>query len=240
MNVGDVAELTPEYVADPKGDGPDGRGNTEDDTWQFWFELAHARKSYHRLDLATKTMPEDQRKNGIFDPKARRGHQKKVTGPIASRLPNPADTEGWIFRSDWDGRNEGFWGDLKAKQVLAHPFVEKMSHCAVAVSFRVPADGTYDVSGRLTDMNVVNMPPLNGILWQIEVAREYTGSESPEAYKVAAKGGPIGDKQGPDSAEIGAAGVECRKGDLIRLVIDPNGQWGTDLTKVELKIKRVK
>jgi lysophospholipase L1-like esterase len=241
MNVGDVAELTPEYVADPKGDGPDGKGNTEDDTWQFWFELCHARKSYHRLSLATKTMPEDQRKNGIFDPKSKAGHQKKVTGPIAGMLPNPQDTEGWIFSSDWDGRYEGFWGDLKVKQVLAHPFVEKNSHCCVAVSFRVPADGAYDVSGKLTDLTVVNMPQMTGILWQIELSKEWTGSDSPEAYKIAAKGGPIGDGKGPDSAEIEARGVECKMGNTIRLVIDPNNQWGSDLTRIEnFRIKRVK
>ncbi|MCE5280216.1 MAG: GDSL-type esterase/lipase family protein [Planctomycetaceae bacterium] len=239
MNVGDVAELTPEYVQNEKGDGPDGKGNTEDDTWQFWFELAHAIKSFHRLSLATKTMPADQRLNGIFDPKSRPGHQKKVTGPIGGSTPNPKDTEGWIFMTDWDGRNEGWWGDLKAKQVLAHPFVEKNSHCCVAVSFRVPADGAYDVTGTLTDLMVAKIPQLTGITWRVEVAKEWKGNESPAPDTIAAKGGPIGDGKGPDSAPFEAKSVQCKKGELIRLVIDPNNNWGTDMTKVELKIKRV-
>jgi hypothetical protein len=125
--------------------------------------------------------------------------------------------------------------------VIVHPYVEKNSHCNVAVSFRVPADGTYEVSATLADLNVVDMPALTGILWQIEVAREWTGDDSPEAYTIAAKGGPIGDKKGPDSAAIEAKGVACRQGDLIRLVIDPNGQWGTDMTTIDgLRITRVK
>jgi hypothetical protein len=30
-----AAELTHEVMADARGDGPDGKGNTADDTWQF-------------------------------------------------------------------------------------------------------------------------------------------------------------------------------------------------------------
>ncbi|MHC4984220.1 MAG: GDSL-type esterase/lipase family protein, partial [Planctomycetota bacterium] len=104
MAVGDVVELTPADVANPKGDGPDGKGNTPDDTWQFWFELAHARQAFHRLSLATATMSAEQRQKGI---------PGKVDGPIAGNLPNPDDTEGWIFSTDWDGGYEGFWGDRK-------------------------------------------------------------------------------------------------------------------------------
>ena len=51
-----VVKLTAKAVADPKGDGPDGKGNTIDDTWGFWFQLIHAPR-YRRLDIATATMP---------------------------------------------------------------------------------------------------------------------------------------------------------------------------------------
>lgn len=40
-------------------------------------------------------------------------------------LPSPNDSEGWIYHCDCDGRFEGFWGDKKANQVVAHPFNEK-------------------------------------------------------------------------------------------------------------------
>lgn len=79
--------LTPAVVLNAKGDGPDGKGNTADDTWQFWFELAHAKGVMAPLRLHTTTMTESQRKNGI---------PRKVRGPIGKFLPHPNDSEGWI------------------------------------------------------------------------------------------------------------------------------------------------
>jgi len=232
LKPGESAVLTPEYVQNEKGDGPDGKGNTNDDTWQFWFELAHSPTTYHRLSLATRTLTPDQRQNGV---------PRRITGPVGGWLPNPKETEGWIFGTDWDGRGEGVWGDLKAQQVLAHPYVEKNSHCCLAISFRVPADGVYDVTATLTDLKSVNIPQMTGITWQVELAHDWNGEQSPKAYKIAAKGGPIGDGKGPDSGPVEAKGLECKKGDLIRLVIDPNKYWGTDLTKIDkLTITRVK
>jgi len=136
-------KLTAKAVADPKGDGPDGKGNTIDDTWGFWFQLIHAPR-YRRLDIATATMPAAQKKNGI---------RRKVTGPIGKYRPNPDKTEGWIYHSDWDGRYEGVWGGEKVKQVLAHPYNEKTAGGAVAVTYKVPTDGTYAVTAKVTDMN---------------------------------------------------------------------------------------
>ncbi len=59
------AELTFADVRGAEGDGPDGKGNTADDTWQFWFELAHARGTFRPFTIHTTTMPKNQRKNGI-------------------------------------------------------------------------------------------------------------------------------------------------------------------------------
>ncbi|MDP7290325.1 MAG: hypothetical protein QGH94_20250 [Phycisphaerae bacterium] len=77
--------LTVAAVANHKGDGPDGKGNTADDTWRFWFQLIHARGEYRPLDIATATMSPKQKKSGI---------RRKVRGPIGSMLPNPKKTEG--------------------------------------------------------------------------------------------------------------------------------------------------
>ena len=70
---GDIVELSIDHVRDIKGDGPDKRGNTADDTWQFWFELVRPKDKFLHLDIATKKMSETQRRNGI---------PGKVTGPI--------------------------------------------------------------------------------------------------------------------------------------------------------------
>ncbi len=229
---GDVVTLTPAAVANPKGDGPDGRGNTADDTWQFWFALAHKPSEYARLDLPTATMSAQQRKKGI---------PGKVTGPIAGYLPNPADTEGWIYHSDWDGRFEGVWGDKKANQVIMYPYVEKGSHCSVATTFLVSRDGNYDISGKLTDIQVVKHRLHKGFIWRVEVVAKVGDKRIGKAERVIGKGGPIGDEVGPNSQEFSFRKVALKKGQLLRLVIDPNKWWGTDMTRIgDFKIKRVK
>jgi len=213
-------------VRDIKGDGPDGKGNTADDKWGFWFELAHGRGTFARLRLATATMTDAQRKNGI---------KRKIYGPIGSWLPNPKDTEGWIYKSDWDGRFEGAWGDTKADQVIMYPYVEKGSHCSVALTYQVAVPGTYTVSGKVTDLQVhPQFKRHDGAAWKIEVA------DGGKRGKLIAKGGPFGDGHGrPDSAELKAEKFAVERGQLIRLVIHPNRWWGSDMTKVELRIERV-
>jgi lysophospholipase L1-like esterase len=230
-----VAELTVSAVRDLQGDGPDRKANTADDTWGFWFELVHAGRTYARLDLPTETMPQEQRKNGVVDPRARAGHQKKVQGPIGGMLPNPKDTEGWIFHSDWDGRFEGVWGDVKANQVIMYPYVEKGSHGCVAVTYLAPVMGKYSVTGKVTDLQVQpQFTQHDGASWIIEVAPR-DGGKGAEI----ARGGPFGDGGGrPDSSEVKAGPFEVRQGQVIRFVIHPNNWWGSDMTKVELKIQR--
>ena len=225
-----AAALTVADVTDPKGDGPDGIGNTSDDTWRFWFALAHNKTLFHRLDIHTATMLAQRRAKGI---------PGKVRGPIGSYLPNPKDTEGWIYHSDWDGRFEGVWGDKKAGAVIMYPYVEKNSHCPVALTYRVPKGGGYDISGKLTDIQVVKHCLHTGILWRIEIVREGEGKTSGKLIRVVGKGGPVGDKVGPDSQAFAFKNVPVRKGELVRLVIDPNKWWGTDMTRVDaLKIVR--
>ena len=237
-STGNAAELTAAIVADPKGDGPDGKGNTSDDTWQFWLQLVGGQK-YHRLGLATSTMTDEQRKSGIRDEKARRGKQK-VRGPIGSMLPNPGDTEGWIFHTDWDGRFEGAWGDKKANQVIMHPYTEKTDACAVAVTYTAPADGKYVVSGKVTDVQVskAEIPNLDGITYWIDVVEP--GEKETTTTNKPLKQGKVGDNVGPESEEFHLDGVDLKKGQLLRLRIDPNKFWGGDMTRVELKIEPAK
>lgn len=217
-------ELTVEAVRDLKGDGPDGKGNTADDTWQFWFELAHQRGHFALLDTHSTTVPKD-------------GVPRKITGPIAAALPNPVDTVGWIFHSDWDGRCEGVWGDKKAGHVLMYPYVEKNAHMGVAVTYRVPADGMYDISGGVTDLMVApEAKQHDGIDWLIEVV------EGGKPGRKVGSGGPVGDGHGrPDAATFAFKNVAAKQGQLIRLVIHPRKWWGTDLTRIDaFKIERVK
>ncbi|MCE9555994.1 MAG: hypothetical protein K8T91_21815 [Planctomycetes bacterium] len=234
-----AAELTPAAVADPKGDGPDGKGNTTDDTWQFWFSLLHS-PEYHRLDLGTAALSADQRKNGIRDERARRGKQK-VQGPIGAMLPNPADTEGWIYHSDWDGRYEGVWGDKKANQVIMHPYNEKTDGGNVAVTYTVLADGAYNISGKVTDLAVAkgDHAMLTGITYKVDVVAG--GGDSISKIEKPLAEGKVGDKVGPESAEFKVDKVDLKKGQLVRLAIDPNKWWGGDMTKIDsFKIEPVK
>ena len=218
--------LTVANVIDADGDGPDGKGNTADDTWGFWIELGHAPGTYRRMSIATQTMPAAQKKAGI---------PRKVIGPIASKLPNPADTDGWIFHRDWNGAFEGVWGDRKTGKVILYPYVEKAFHGAVAVTYRVPVDGQYTITGKATDMMVrPNFPRHDGFYWKVELAREG------DAGKKLAAGGPVGDGKGrPDSADIKIGKTACKAGQQMRIVVHPNRWWGTDMTDLQLTIERV-
>jgi len=222
-----AASLTVADVTSVKGDGPDGKGNTGDDTWQFWFALAHAPQTFARLDVATAAMSPAARAKGV---------PRKIHGPIGSHLPNPEHTQGWIYHSDWDGRFEGVWGDSKASQVYAHPYVEKRAHCAVAITYRPRTGGRYDIVGKLTDVAVVKHRLHKGIVWRVEIVPDRGGKTSPKAIRVIARGGPVGDEVGPDSQAFSLPKVALKTGQLVRLVIDPNGWWGSDLTGIALRI----
>ncbi len=219
-----VAELRPADIANPKGDGPDGKGNTEDDTWQFWFELIHAKGKFARLSLHTAELSAQQRKDGI---------KKKVRGPIANMLPHPTDTEGWIYHRDWDGRFDGIWADRKTAAILVHPYTEKTDPGSLAITYKVPASGRYHIAGAITDLQVAKGKPHDGVRWRVEKPLG-TGR-----YEVIGTGGPIGDDVGPNATQFGLRNVALQQGDLLRLVIDPGRWWGTDLTRIDYhKIER--
>ena len=215
LSAGD--ELKVEDLTDGKGDGADGKGNTDDDTWGFWFELAHAPGTFKRLTRHSTTVPQQ-------------GLPGKVTGPVASLLPNPQETSGWILHTDWDGRFEGVWGDKKAKQILAHPYVEKHAHQAVAITYKIPKDGTYVISGGITDLQIKpEYPKHDGVIWKLE-AIELATKKTVELKK----GEPVGDGHGrPQSASFETRKLSLKKGHLIRLVIHPNQWWGQDLTRID-------
>jgi hypothetical protein len=221
----DLIELTPEVVRSVKGDGPDGKGNTGDDTWGFWFALMHANE-FRRLDIATATMSAAERKHG---------RRRKIRGPIGQWMPK--GSEGWIYHSDWDGRGEGVWGDAEGKQVLAHPYQEKTQAGAVAITCRIPKDGTYTISGKATDAQPVNYKALDGVQVRIDQA-----DDGRKVGKILHTSEPFGDKHGggkKNSVEFKVGNVKLTKGELVRLTIMPGRTWGTDKTKIDsFKIER--
>lgn len=210
------AELTPEMVTSPAGDGPDGKGNTADDTWQFWFELAHPPGVFRPLTRHSSTIPAG-------------GIPGKVRGPVASLLPHPKETAGWLLHTDWDARFEGVWGDRTTKTVLVHPYVEKTAHRAVALTYRIPSDGFYLIAVKLTDMQVnPDDPQHDGITWKLEAVRAGSG-ETAELAR-----GTLGDGRGrADSGAFRTRKTKMRKNYLVRLVIHPNAWWGQDLTRID-------
>jgi len=218
----DAVKLTVDDVRNLKGTGPDGKGNTLDDTWQFWFELVAPADKFLHLDLATESMPKAQREKGI---------PRKVTGPIGGFMPNKADTEGWIYHSDWDGRMEGAWGDKKANKVYLHPYVEKRAHRACALTYTVPKSGKYKITGAVTDGAVVKHKLHKGFL--VKVCAGKLDGKFMVCTKDLAGVGPIGDEVGPDSGEFTVDSAELKKGDLIVLYVHPNGWWGTDLMQID-------
>ncbi|MCG8583589.1 MAG: hypothetical protein MI757_02635 [Pirellulales bacterium] len=126
-------------------------------------------------------------------------------------------------------------GRSEVRRRLCLPYVEKGFHGAVAVSYRVPETGKYNISATLTDANVApQFRRHDGFNWRVEVAKG--GSPG----KVVGKGGPVGDGKGrPDSVEVKIDHVEVAEGELIRVTIDPIKWWGSNLTKIEgLKIER--
>jgi hypothetical protein len=211
-----AAELKLDDVASAKGDGPDGKGNTADDTWQFWFELAHKPGEFRRFTRHSSQIPAA-------------GIPRKVTGPPAGLLPNPKETTGWVLHTDWDARYEGIWSDKKTGELLAHPYVEKRAHMAVAITYLVSADGVYTISGGVTDVQVKpEFAKHDGIIWKIEIAKEGA------VVKKLGQGKPVGDGHGrPESDKFNFPDVKLSKGQLVRLVIHPNKWWGQDLTRID-------
>lgn len=223
--------LTPEVAANPHGDGPDGKGNTGDDTWQFWLQIIHDRNLFIHLDLATKIQPDAIRQNGI---------RRKVWGPLGKSLPNPEQTEGFIYHSNWNGQREGVWGDSKAKQVLVVPYQEKGDGGALAVTCTIPAAGKYLISGKATDLEVDTEHKFSdGIRVSVEVTDTGNGKTIRRMRKVLVKPIAFGDK-GPGSVEFKSDPVAIEKGQLVFVMIDPVKIAYKDLVALELKITPVK
>jgi hypothetical protein len=225
----DVIELTPDAIQNAKGDGPDGKGNTADDTWRCWFSIAHAPATYGCLKLHTLNMTPEQRKNGI---------RRRIWGPIGGDLPNPKDSEGWIYKSDWNGRIEGVWGDTKAKQVLIHPYAEKTFLGPVAVSCRVATAGIYAITVAATDAQVKPGGRHDGVRVRLDRVPGGGGKRG----KRLAQSKPFGDSEDKSGNRITVKveSVKLAAGDLVRLAIVPGRDLATDLTRIDVfKIERV-
>jgi hypothetical protein len=222
--------VTIEPFVNAKGDGPDGKGNTADDTWGFWFQLAHNRNQYGRLKRHTTSFTPQQRKKGI------RG---RVTGPIGGWMPNKDACEGWIYHRDWDGRFEGAWADTKTKQAYLYPYVEKGAHCAVAMTYKIPKTGTYTITGTVSDAQVhPQFKQHDGVVFEISEV----GPDNKGKGQVLLKTKPFGDKKNgqPDSREIKIENVKLTEGKLLRFAVHPRRWWGSDRTRVDgIKIERV-
>ncbi|MDP6045714.1 MAG: hypothetical protein QGH94_20245 [Phycisphaerae bacterium] len=119
--------------------------------------------------------------------------------------------------------------------MLAHPYMEKTSGGAVAVTCKAPANGTYRISGKITDVNVAKVKhrSITGVKWSLDVVATKGPNAIVKVVKPLRRGGPIGDAVGPASAEFSVDGVVLKKGRLIRLMIDPNGSWGGDMTRID-------
>jgi len=226
-----AGKLTPAVVRTSKGDGPDGVGNTRDDTWQFWFQIMHDKNLYLKLSKATEALSEEIRKNGI---------KRKVWGPIGSTLPNPEHSEGWIYHSDWDGKREGVWGDVKAGQVLVVPYQEKADGGAICITYRIPADGKYAVTGKATDLEVDKTHRMaTGARVFVDITSTKDGKTHRTGKRIV-KPVAFGDKLGPVSVEFKSDPVTLKTGQLVRLVIDPVKVAYRDVTAVEFEVTPVK
>ena len=218
----DVVELPVEAVLDVKGDGRDGRGNSNDDTWQFWFELVAPRGKSLHLDVPTAKMSPRERE---------KGRPGKIDGPIGKDLPNPGATDGWIYHSDWNGCFEGAWGDNKTGKTMLYPYVEKGAHRGVSLSYTVPKAGAYKITGKVTDGFVWKHKRHKGFLCKVAAGR--INGKFMQVTRELTSIGPIGDKVGPDSGTFTVKSVELKKGELIVVTVDPNGWWGSDLMVID-------
>jgi hypothetical protein len=184
-------ELKSVDILNATGDGPDGKPNTADDTWQFWFQDLSAR-NFFRLNAFQK--------NTIL--------------------------HGWTGNKGLNKAVEGVWANAVSDEVFVHPYAQSNKHRGMAVSFRIPATGLYNVFGGLTDAEFVPKPPHDGILWRLERAR---GAKRGQPLKE----GAIGDRRGHNSGKFAARRIKLEEGDLLRLLIHPAAFSGKDLTRID-------
>ena len=203
--------LTAAVIADTKGDGPDGKANTADDTWQFWFQY-DTRGGYGVLGVYTK-------------------------GP--EEVPDGKNVEGWVYSmtADWSPEFEGVWGNTKDGKIHVHPYTHHGFHASLAITYKVPEDGVYNISGGITDVIVFKQPPHDGVIWIVEVLTDGKAASGKEL----GRGQPIGDTNEKDATTFSIEKASLKKGELVRFVIDPNRWWGTDMTRIDsFKVQKAK
>jgi len=222
-----AAELKATDIANEKGDGPDGKANTADDTWQFWYQY-DTRSGYGCFGTYCK------QPKGVADAK---------------------NVEGWVYSmtEDWSPDFEGIWGNKSNGQMHAHPYTHHGLHASVAITYKVPEDGEYNISGGIADMLVIKKSPdgvaktvqtpdgrtivytakqpknEDGVIWIVEVVTDGKAASGKEL----GRGKPIGDTNEKDSTTFSIEKASLKKGDLVRFVIDPNKWWGTDMTRID-------
>ena len=195
-----VVKLKASDITNPRGDGPDGRGNSGDDTWQFWYEeVVH--RDFHRLNSYYRH-----------------------------------SFNGWSHNHNMETEIEGIWGEPKTGIIYIHPYAGRNDHRAIALTWTVPKTGVYTITGEVTDV-MIDKPSgkADGIIWRIERATD--GKRG----KLLKRGGPVGDGVGPPSAKFSVENVKLKRGELLRLVVDPNGHSHHDMTKIDsFEIREVK
>jgi hypothetical protein len=207
--------LTAAVITNDKGDGPDGKGNTADDTWQFWFQF-DTRSGYGVLSVYKK-------------------------GP--TQAPDGQNVAGWVYSdsrsvsrhgrvspaADWSPEYEGVWGNTKNGQMHVHPYTHHGLHASLAITYKVPEDGVYNISGGITDVIVLKKAPQDGVIWIVETVTDGKAAKGTEL----GRGNPIGDTNEKDSTTFTIEKASLKKGELVRFVIDPNKWWGTDMTRID-------
>lgn len=220
---GEVVELKASDITETKGDGPDGVANTADDTWQFWYQ--HDQRGGYGLMRERKKAPK-QVPDG-----------PNVIGWVYSATPSKNRRGKVAPASDWSPEFEGIWANTNNGAIHAHPYTHHGLHAGVAFTFKVPEDGLYNVSGTFTDVAVVKPMPraaMDGVTIVVDRTADPTKNG-----EVVGKTEPFGDGHPSSSAKLSLEKIALRKGQYLRISIDPNAWWATDMTKIEgLKIEK--
>ena len=104
----------------------------------------------------------------------------------------------------------------------------------------MPADGEYIISGKATDLEIDKEDKAaTGAKVLVDIANR-AGKNIRTGTQVIVKPKAFGDKLGPESVEFKSDKVTLKKGQLVRLVIDPVKVAYKDMTRVEFNIQPVK
>ena len=122
--------------------------------------------------------------------------------------------------------------------MLVVPYQEKGDGGAICVTYKVPADGEYIVSGKATDLEIDKEHKLaTGAKVLVDVVAARDGKSIRTGKQVLVEPMPFGDKLGPESVEFKSDKVTLKKGQLVRLVIDPVKVAYKDVTRVAFNIQ---